>query len=158
MGLFCFFFLKLKFSRCLTSSSFRSTEKITHFHRNRFVEAVMLALVICIDLPCIYSGHDSVLLKGKTVLPCWHPCVTEGSWKMERFPGRFLLLSGMALALTTSQTALLQGHVTGGWASGLERLLTKLFTSENHLVLHIMGLFFFVFQLNSGSYRQKKKK
>ncbi|XP_051476528.1 CD59 glycoprotein isoform X1 [Apus apus] len=56
---------------------------------------------------------------------------------MERFPGRFLLLPRRSLGLTTRLTALLQMHVTVGRASGLGRLLTKLFASENRLVLHI---------------------
>lgn len=34
------------------------------------VKAIMLAMIIFINLPYIYSGHDLVLLKGKTVLLC----------------------------------------------------------------------------------------
>lgn len=42
--------------------------------------------------------------------------------------------------------------------SGLERLLAKLFTPENKLVLHIRVLFFIVSPLlNSKSYREEKK-
>lgn len=46
-----------------------------------------------------------------------------------------------------------------GQASGLEKLLAKLFTTDNQLILHIIVLFFYSFPLlNSKSYRQEEKK
>lgn len=75
----------------------------------------MLALMIFTNLPYIYSAHDLVLLKGKkpfySANKRW---AVEGSGKMEKFPGRFSLLSRMALTLTTGPVALLQIHVTVG--------------------------------------------
>lgn len=87
---------------------------MTHFHKNRLVKAVMLALMIFTNLPYIYSAHDLVLLKGKTLLLCQQHWAGEGSGKMEKFPGRILLLSRTALALTTRAAALPQIHVTVG--------------------------------------------
>lgn len=46
-----------------------------------------------------------------------------------------------------------------GRASGLEKLLAKLFTTGNQLILHIIVLVFYSFPLlNSKSYRKEKKK
>lgn len=122
VSLYIYTFLEPKF-HCLISEL---QEKITHFHRKWIgwttpVKALVLAAMFFINLPSVFSGHDLVWLKDKPSLICWHHWVPEGSWKMERFPAWCWLQSRMALALTTRLTALLQIHVTVGWASGLEK-------------------------------------
>lgn len=123
-----------------------------------WITTVFPVLMISIHLPDIYAGHDLVLLKGKAVFVCWH----MGGWGFledGEIP-RVVLFAVQKGSCCNHQTEEHSCRSTSLWDEPLafERLLAKLFTPENKLILHIMVLFFIVSPLlNSKWYEEEKK-
>lgn len=72
----------------------------------------MVAKMICIHLPCIYSGYD--FAERQNCFSLLAPLGDLGLLEDGEDPRDILAASSMALALTTGLTALLQIRVTVG--------------------------------------------